>query len=72
MNIVDTIKIDDFVRAKVAKTTFGKEGAKYGRDIYLVTEKIGNRYQLINDKEQKIKCLYKGNELQVVDDKKII
>jgi hypothetical protein len=51
----------------VAKTTFGKEGAKWSRDIYAVIGQEGNRFRLITDENKEVKRLYKGNELQVVD-----
>ena len=72
VNYQYSVPIDSYVRVRLQKSVFDKEGAKFSTKIYQVKSREGNSYTVesIDDKET-IKNV-KHYELQIIDKDKVI
>ena len=61
------LKIGDKVRVMVQKTTFDKgDVIQFSKDIFTISGRDGQRYELINEDDEKVRRKFKYYELQKV------
>jgi hypothetical protein len=65
------LRIGDYVRKKVDKKKFDKEGQKFSNEIYFIYDKIGNKFILQDENEIMQKRKYKYFELMKINKKKV-
>ncbi len=65
------LDIGDYVRKRVDKKRFDKENAKFSKEIYVIEEKEGTRYRLVDGNGKRTKRLYKYFELVKVNPKEV-
>jgi mRNA-degrading endonuclease HigB of HigAB toxin-antitoxin module len=65
------LEIGDYVRKVVSKSAFEKETTTFSKDIYVIFDKEGHKYRLINEDGEEVAGLYKYFELLKVDTSKL-
>ena len=61
------VKVGDTVRIYLLKPTFGKETARFSRELYTVSGREGYKWRVRNADGKLLKRKFKGVELQVID-----
>lgn len=68
VTVIENLKKGDKVRIKKEKKTFGKgDTIQFSREIYIIKEKQGGKYVLVDDKDVEQKRRYAGDELKLAN-----
>ena len=61
------LEVGDYVRRRVDRARFDKEGARFSADIYVVAEQVGHKYRIMDSEQELQPRKYKYFELTKVD-----
>ena len=62
------LDVGDYVRVAVGKKVFDKANITFSTDIYVISDIVGNKYEIIDENGDELKRLYRYFELQKVAD----
>lgn len=65
------LEIGDYVRKSVSKGKFEKEKQSFSNEVYVVFDKVGYKYKLIDENGRDVDGVYKYTELLKVDGEKL-